>query len=179
MRRALAVPLVAVVVLASVILAQAPPQQPKPGPEHTRIGYFVGKWTGEGEMKESPFGPAGKFTSTEHNEWLPGGFFLVMHSEEKGPMGEGKALAVMGYNSEEKVYTYSAFNSMGMTESAKGRVKGDTWTWRSESKLGGKPMKTRFTIKEVSPTSYTYKFETSADGKTWSTVMEGKATKTK
>ena len=27
--------------------AQAP-QAPKPGPEHARLGYFVGKWNAEG-----------------------------------------------------------------------------------------------------------------------------------
>lgn len=43
------------------------------------MDYFVGRWTGEGDVKASPFGPAGKFMFTEDKEWLPGGFFLVMH----------------------------------------------------------------------------------------------------
>ena len=179
MKRALAVALVAMCMSAGVILAQAPPPMPKPGPAHKRIGYFVGKWTSEGEMKQSPFGPAGKYTGTDRSEWFPGGFFLVLHSDEKGPLGEFKALAVMGYNPDEKVYTYNAFNSMGMAESSRGTVQGDTWTWLSESKMGGKMTKSRFTIKEVSPTSYTYKFDTSSDGKTWTNIMEGKATKVK
>ena len=68
---------------APMLLAQAPPQMPKPGPAQKRIGYFAGHWTSEGETKPSPFGPAGKFTMKDHNEWLPWGFFLVMHSEGK------------------------------------------------------------------------------------------------
>ena len=179
MKRAAAAILLTVCVLASVTLAQAPQQPPKPGPEHKRMGYFVGHWTGEADVKASPFGPAGKSTFTEHNEWFPGGFFLVMHAVEKGPMGEGKGLAVLGYNAEEKVYTHHAFNSMGMAESAKGTVQGDTWTWTSEAKMGGKPVKSRFIIKELSPTSYSFKWETSADGRAWSTIMEGKSTKAK
>ena len=165
--------------VAQMLLAQAPPQMPKPGPAHKRIGYFAGHWTSEGETKPSPFGPAGKFSMTDRNEWLPGGFFLVMHSEGKGPMGEMKGLAVMGYKEDEKAYFYNSYDSMGMTDSAKGTLQGDTWTWTSEVKMGGKPMKSRFTIKELSPTSYTFKWETSTEGSPFAPVMEGKSNKIK
>ncbi len=73
-------------------------------------------------MKPSPFGPGGKITSKDHNEWMPGGFFLVSHSEFKGSMGEGTELSVMGYNSDEKLYTYHPFNSMGEAEASNGTV---------------------------------------------------------
>lgn len=178
-KRTLALIVVVMFVLVQAVPAQAPPQMPKPGPEHKRLGYFVGHWTSEGDMKPSAFGPGGKFSSTDHIEWFPGGFFLVLHTEEKGPMGVGKGLAMMGYKAEEKAYFYHGINSMGMTDSAKGTVQGDTWNWTSETNMGGKPMKTRFTIKELSPTSYSMKFDSSPDGRTWSTVFEGKVTKAK
>ena len=44
---------------AQVVAAQAA-QAPKPGPEHARLGYFVGKWKTEGEAKPGPMGPGGK-----------------------------------------------------------------------------------------------------------------------
>lgn len=43
--------------------------------------------------------------------------------------------------------------------------------------MRGKLIKSRFTIVETSPTAYTYKWETSEDGRTWSAIMEGKETK--
>jgi hypothetical protein len=46
-------------------------------------------------------------------------------------------------------------------------------------KIGGNPIKGRFTMKIVSPTSYTFEFEMSPDGTNWTPVMDGKATKTK
>lgn len=46
-------------------------------------------------------------------------------------------------------------------------------------KMGPQTMKGRYSMKILSPTSYTYKFEMSPDGTKWDTVMEGKATKTK
>ncbi len=179
MKRTLAVACVVLFVFAGLIFAQAPPQMPKAGPEQKRLGYFVGKWTTQGDAKESPFGPAGKFTSTDRNEWFPGGFFVVLHSNGKSPMGAVNELAVMGYNAEEKVYTYDGFDNFGFHETSKGTVQGDTWTWTSETKMGGKLMKNRFTIKELSSTSYSFKFETSTDGGAWSTIVEGKSTKTK
>jgi hypothetical protein len=43
--------------------------------------------------------------------------------------------------------------------------------------MGAQTMKGRFTEKILSPTAYTFKFEMSADGTKWDTVMDGKATK--
>ena len=40
-------------------------------------------------------------------------------------------------------------------------------------------MRGRFTVKESSPTSYTFKFEMAPDTGDFSTIMEGKAIKTK
>jgi hypothetical protein len=179
MKRASTVAVFAILIFAGAVCAQNPPQAPKPSPELKRLNYFVGHWATEAEMKPSPFGPGGKFTSKEHTEWMPGDFFLVTHSQWKGAsMGEGTGLAVMGYNADEKVYTYNAFNSMGEAEASKGKVDGDTWTWTSNEKMGGKPTKSRFTVKELSPTSYSFKFEIAPEGGDWATIMEGKATKT-
>jgi hypothetical protein len=124
-------------------------------------------------------GPGGKVTGTTHTEWMPGGFFIVLHSTgDMAGMGKFTSTAYLGYNPEDKVYTYDEFSSTGEHVSAKGTVEGDTWTWTSEDKMGGKVMKGRFTEKIVSPTSYDYKFEASIDGGDYTTFMEGKATKT-
>jgi hypothetical protein len=167
-----------VALLVTAALAQAPTGAPKPGPEHKRLSYFVGNWTYEGETKPGPFGPGGKFTGTETIEWFPGEFFLISHSEEKGPMGTSKGLSLMGYSTEEKAYTLHMINSMGAPAiSARGKLTGDTWTWTTEMKMGGKNYSGRFTIKEQSPTSYTLKLEVSTDGGPFVVQMEGKETK--
>ena len=177
MKRMVTVAMFAVLV-AGIVLAQAPPM-PKPQPEHQKLHYFVGEWKSEGEMKASPFGPAGKFTSTDHNQML-GDFFLVMHSDGSGPMGAFKEVAVMGYDAKAKKYTYAGYDSMGEHDTSSGTISGDTWTWQSpEQEMGGKKVKGRFILKEVSPSSYTYTFDSSTDGGPWTKVMEGKATKVK
>ena len=187
MKRAAAAILLTVCVFASVTLAQAPQQPPKPGPEHEWMGYFVGQWTGEYDRKASPFGPAGKFTYTEDVDktqvaWLPSGFFQVMHWESKGPEGEakGKGLTVVAYNAEEKVYYSFIFDSSGGAGVLKGTVEGDTLTLNSsEFKRDGKIMKRRYVATKLSLTSFSFKQEYSTEGGPWSTILEGKAIKTK
>jgi hypothetical protein len=165
--------------LVAGIAAQAQMQAPKPGPELKRLDYFVGTWTIEGDMKPGPMGPGGKVTGTDNVKWMDGKFFIVMNSTMKGAMGDGTSMAFMGYNTDEKKYTYNEFNSMGDATSAIGTVDGDSWTWTSDEHMGGQVMKGRYTAKELSPTSYSFKYELSQDGTSWNTVMEGKSTKTK
>jgi Protein of unknown function (DUF1579) len=176
MKRVLAVLAVAMFLLPVMVRAQAP-QMSKPGPELKKLDYFAGTWKVDGDTKPSPYGPGGKTSGTDHNEWMPGGFFLVTHSEFKTPEGDAKGLAIMGYKTDDKLYTYHEFDNTGETISATGTVEGDTWTWLSEDKMGGKMIKGRYTVQVLSPTSYKFKFESASDGGEWNTVMEGKATK--
>jgi hypothetical protein len=170
----------AVLAIAGVQLAAAQGQQPpKPGPEHQRLAYFVGKWKSEGEIKPGPMGPGGKVTSNDNCEWFEGHYSVVCRSEGTTPMGPTKSLGILGYNNEEKVYTYYATDntSMNMASVPKGRVKGDTWTYTDEGMMGGKKMKSRVIIKELSPTSYSFKMDMQGPDGKWMPVMESMNTK--
>jgi hypothetical protein len=163
---------------AQVVAAQAA-QAPKPGPEHARLGYFVGKWKTEGEAKPGPMGPGGKMTGTDTCEWYDGRFSVVCRSDGTGPWGPTKSIGILGYSTEEKVYTYYGVDNSPMTMATvpKGTIQGKTWSYTDESMMGGKKTKSRVTINEVSPTEYTFKMELQgADGK-WAPMMESKSTK--
>jgi hypothetical protein len=164
--------------LLAALSVQAQMGPSTPAPELKKLDFMAGDWTSEGDMKPGPGMPGGKFSISSHAEWMEGNFFLVEHSNaDMAAMGKFKELAVMGYDPDRKVYTYHAFNSMGQDETSAGTMDGDTWTWLSDEHFGGTTMKGRFTMKVLSPTSYTMKFELSPDGTNWMTAMEGKATK--
>ncbi len=152
---------------------------PKPGPEHAKLGYFVGKWQGEGMMNASPFGPGGKMTSTDTCEWWDKKFAVVCHNEGMGPTGPTKGIGIISYNPTEKVYTYYGLGNDGQawTTVPRGTVDGTTWTYLDESKMGAETMTTRYVIKETSPTSHTWKWELQGEGGTWTTVAEGRSTR--
>ena len=176
---ALAIGILLALTCVGAALGQAPSGPPKPGPEQQKLAYFAGKWTSEGEMKPGPFGPGGKFTFTETCEWFAGGFALVCHSDGKMPEGTVKGLSIMGYDPAEKTYIYFETNSMGENIFSRGTVEGDTWTWANESKMDGKPVRVRFTLKQASADSATYKLEMATGDEPLKLVMEGKQTRMK
>jgi hypothetical protein len=177
MRTVFAIPGWLALVVGLVLSARAQNELPKPAPELKKLDYFAGTWTARGEIKPGPMGPGGQVTGTNRVRWMQGGFFLVTDSDFNGPMGKGTETAYMGYDSDAKSYTYDSFNSLGEADHAKGKLDGDTWTWESETRIGPQAMKARLTIKTVSSSMYKFRFETSPDGKTWSTVLEGTDTK--
>ncbi len=158
----------------SLLFAQAPPAPPKPGPEHKKLEYFVGKWTVESEIKANEFVPAGKTVSTETCTLGPGGFYVESRAEG-GQLPT--RLAIIAYDSHAKVYTSYYANSVGLVGTATGSVNGNTWAWMVEDKFAGNVIKGRTTITTSSPTQYTIKYEMADEKGGYTTIVEGKATK--
>jgi len=160
----------------SLLLAQAPPAPPKPGPEHKKLEYLVGKWTVESEVKANKYMPAGKGVSTETCTLGPGGFYVECRNE--GNEGQlPPRLAIIAYDSHAKVYTSYYASSVGFVGVGTGTVNGNTWTWMVEDKYAGKSVKGRTTITTLSPTQYTIKYEMADEKGGYTTVTEGTATK--
>jgi len=166
--------LAAAVLAGAIALAQ---QAPSPGPEVKKLEPFAGKWKGEAEMKPGPWGPGGKMTSESECTWFEGGFQLICRESGTSPMGKMKSEAVLGWSPEEKVYKYQGFDSMGMMSTATGTVSGTTFTWKGTDRMGGKTIHSRYTVKLETPTTQSFKWETSEDGKSWTVAAEGKSTK--
>ena len=56
-------------------------------------------------------GPGGKFTTSDTCEWWEGKYSVICRSEGKMPMGPSKSLGILGYNTEEKVYTITVWTT--------------------------------------------------------------------
>jgi hypothetical protein len=167
--------------LAGTAAAEQAAGPPQPSAEQKKLGYFVGNWKSEGVVKENPFMPAGKMISTDRCEWFAGNFAVVCHTEGSGPMGPMKGLGVMGYSAEEKVYTYFGLDNSGMsmTTIPRGTVTGADWVYNDESTMGGKKVKSRYALTEVSPTEYTFRWQMADEKGAWITLMEGTSRKSK
>jgi hypothetical protein len=178
MKKIAGLPLMAVLIFAgaATIFAQDAGGPPKPGPEHAKLGFFVGKWSSEGDLKPGPYGPGGKFTFTEDCDWLSGNFAVLCHSDGQLLGMSVKGLSVMSYNPEEKAYVYFESNNMGENTYSKGTVDGDTWTWKNDALMNGKTVHSQFTLKQLSGDSASYKYEM---GDPLALIMEGKQTRQK
>ena len=173
----------AAVMILAALPAEAPAQEtkaPEParsGPEHAKLGYFVGKWHSTGTLKPGPWGEGGPTSGDDDCTMMSGGFFVVCRSESSSPLGKVSSLFLLGYDSPRELYTWNAFNSRGENESAEGTVSGKVWTYLGGIAAGDQALHTRYTITEKSAVSYGFKAEVSDDETTWTTVMEGHVTK--
>ena len=170
-----AIPLIA----AQLALAPAArAQEPAPGPEIQKMAYYLGTWTGEGESKAGPFGPAGKLSSTTTCEWFAGGFHLVCRGEENGPTGKRTFLNIRAYDEKTKAYTEYGISSLGESEyNTGGTIVGNKKTFAFTLDMGGKPLALRYTEVQESSTLFTYLAEASVDGGPWAEIAEGKVRK--
>lgn len=166
---------------APALSAQNPPAPPQPGPAQQKLAYFVGRWTSTGDMKAGPMGPGGKMSGTDVCEWFQGGWHVVCRGEGLSPMGASKSMGILGYDSERQRYTFYGIDNSGMGsgDMAYGQVSGDAWSWEGETMMGGQAVKQRYTIKQLSPDSYSFEFSMSMAGGPWATVVTGTETRVK
>ncbi len=151
-----------------------------PGPEHKKLDVAVGSWTYEGVEQPSGLGPGGTWVGVEQFEWLPGGFFLRMNREAKGPGGDTRHSIIFGYDSVAKTHTGQWYDfTAGGAASATIEVLGNTWLWSATGHSGeGVAFEERCTVTwAAAGTSYALTCEIATDGKPWSPYYEGTYTK--
>jgi hypothetical protein len=168
-----------VTVATHTALGQTPPGPPAPGPEHQRLQFFVGNWKYEGEIKESPFGPAGKLAAaTQSCEWFEGGFHVICRSDMTGPEGNEKELEVLAYDRDRRTYTRYNIGSSGQSAFAIGRLDGNTWHWQGEGTIEAKTARFDLSWTETSADSLVFKADVTVDGRR-TTLMQGTAKRMK
>jgi hypothetical protein len=154
-----------------------PGAMPKAGPEYQRLAYFVGTWNFSGEAKAGPMGPAGPVTFKEVCELMDGGWALVCRSDGKAPTGPTRAVSIMSYDAAKNAYTYTAAESNMPAFTAIGQLAGAAWNWNTEMSMGGQTVKTRVTVTETGPSTYTFTMELAMGSGPFTTMVSGKATK--
>jgi Protein of unknown function (DUF1579) len=134
--------------------------------------YFVGRWSFEWDMPESPFGPAGRVTGTEVTTGLEGRFF-ESHYEGEGPQGRFNGRAVIIYNREAKTLARHETDSRGFSLLMTGTVGADlggAFTIYYESapfSYAGKLLRLKLTKTMTSPVFYRVRAQLATDGNTF------------
>lgn len=157
------VPLTIAIMLLFSVSVRTPAQQAA-GPEHERLGFWVGEWS------YVVGGGSGTLTA----ERL-GDFFIQMTEAYTSPAGNTvRILSVIGYDPAEKAYTWHRYWSSGYSDAAKGWVHDDTWRFVIDEPVG---RKARVTMVEESPDVIVFKWERSVEGGPWEVTSEGRTTK--
>jgi|WetSurMetagenome_2_1015567.scaffolds.fasta_scaffold668853_1 hypothetical protein len=176
MKRLLAI---VVLVLAMPCLALAQTAPAKPGPEHKKLGSWVGDWTYEGQSKATPAGPAGPVSGKMSVQSIVGGFGVEFRGAEKGPAGATDWVEIDSYDPVQKKYTWNSIDSGGGSMTVTYTFDGVTGSFSGVQVSGGKPFQLRGTfVFAADLKSVVQKNEVLVDGK-WLPSYEGKAIKVK
>ncbi len=153
--------------------------KPDAGPELKRLGWLVGSWKLDGESKGSPLLPAGKISATLDGQWFSGGSQLVCLYNVMYPNGPAQELSVYGYDSEAKAYWNYDMDSTGLNSFGKVIIQETGWTHVWDFKVGGKSVKMRLVLFDITPNGCAWKNDYSMAGSPWTLFAEGKAIKVK
>jgi hypothetical protein len=171
---------IGVLALGPILAQDAAPTPPKPGPEVAKLSTFLGTWNGTADVKASPFGPAGKMTWSETCDWFEGGFQVVCKSTADTPQGKRQSMSILSWDPDAAAYEYHSIDSGGTSHMAEGSVtSGGTWTFGSESSMQKQIVRSRYTLRNPTPTTKTFTFEMQRERGGWVVVSEGSMEKTK
>ena len=143
------------------------PDDPMPPPN---LDYFIGAWSFEWNVPESPLGPPGKLKGTEvfRKDAKSGAYESEIVGE--GPEGSIKGHATTRYNEKDKVVTRSETGLFGISLTKVGPIGGDlggyyTIFWETAPfKREGKTIKLKGKTLMLSPANYRVQVQISVDG---------------
>ncbi|MEO7157885.1 MAG: hypothetical protein ABI039_10005 [Vicinamibacterales bacterium] len=131
--------------------------------------YFLGKWTFEWSMPESPLGPAGPYTGTTTIAKINETFYEAL-TEGDGPNGPFKIREVLAYQKDSKTLAREVTDSRGFSYLQFGPVGGDLggiYNIHFESApfmANGKSVRVRNVMRLLSPLNYRVATSISVDG---------------
>lgn len=163
-----------IALILSLLFLQQPsrptdPTDPMPPPD---MDYFLGAWTFEWNVPESPLGPAGKIKGKETYRKIQGTAY-ESEIEGEGPTGAFKGRATTSYNEKEKLVTRSETGLFGVMQTKTGPIGGDlggyyTIYWESAPiKKNGRTIKLKGKTLMLSPAHYRLQVQISVDGGPW------------
>ena len=131
--------------------------------------YFLGKWTFEWSMPETPLGPAGPYSGTTTVSKVNETFYEAL-TEGEGPNGGFKIREVIAYHKDNKTLARHVTDSRGFSYLQFGPVGGDLggiYNIHFESApftVNGKSVRLRNAMHLLSPLNYRVASSISVDG---------------
>ncbi len=154
-----------------------PAGPPKPAPEMSPLVYFSGTWDCTGKAFATPMGPEHPTEATVHSALGLGGFWHLMHYDEKKTAANPTpyhAAIFLGYDAALKTFVLRCLDSFGgyCAESGKGWT-GDTFVMEGPVGGAGPMTATRDTFTKKSATELMHAGELQGpDGKWMKTDEE-------
>jgi hypothetical protein len=173
----------AALLLLPTVSAQQPPDQPRgqmpalgrPTQSDDQVplfdfdAYFIGTWSFEWLVPESPLGPSGDITGTITYQAIDGRFYEA-ETQAKGPAGKITIRERIAYHKENKTISRHVVDSRGFSYLQIGPVGGDLggfYNINLESEPfthKGRTIRIRDSMRLVSPVNYRVSTTIAVDG---------------
>jgi hypothetical protein len=143
------------------------PTDPMPPPN---MDYFVGTWSFDWNVPESPLGSGGKMRGRETYKKILDSPVYESDIQGEGPDGPFKGRAITSYDEKEKLVSRYEIFSYGLSTLKTGTIGGDlggyyTIYWESTPvKKNGHVVKFKGKTQMLSPAHYKLQIEISVDG---------------
>jgi hypothetical protein len=150
---------------------------PQPTPEHKRLHLMAGSWTSEETIHSSPWDPNGGPAKgrSEARVALDGFCVVTDYEQEKNGRVGYRGHGVYGYDAGQKKWFMQWQDNMTPAAATPvwGTWDGDVLTFQTQSPARHH----RYVYKFGKPGTYAFSIETSKDGASWSTYMDGRFTR--
>jgi uncharacterized protein DUF1579 len=149
-------------------------EMPRPTGEHERLQALAGSWVGQERLLPSPFDPVGGTAvgRMQARMALDGFYLIADYEQERNGQVNFRGHAVYGWDPRGRCYTMHWFDSIGIEHDAPGlgSWEADTLSLVHETRHTGS---SRYTY-VVGDGEYQMQLEHAPDGKTWTTILEGR-----
>src|SRR5258708_2747451 len=173
MKRFFSTTVLLVFVLVPLAMGQETKQPATQSPVE-KLGAFIGKWEGTGEMVNSPFSKGGKNSGETNCAWSPNHGYLVCDQIVHLPEGTQNDLSLYTYNESDKSYAFFGHSRNDRNvRTPKLTIEGNIWTYFVEFDDGPKHMRIRTVNEFKSASLVTWRSEFSEDGTNWTAMGSG------
>lgn len=141
------------------------------GQDNSELGFYVGRWTEEGQSRATASAAFGRISGEESCAWFSGGPSVVCRETTQDQVGETDSIYILGYDRAKQVYTLSGTDNTGRLYSGTGTVSGGVWRWTAEARAGGVVTPMRYTFRSGANGSRTMDVEIAAGKGAWSKIV--------
>lgn len=161
----------AMAVVAVCWLGGAALQAQGNGTDGSQLGFFLGKWTVQGQSRSTPTGAYSAATGTETCAWFSGGPAIVCRETLKDATGETDSIYILSYDPAKKQYSVHGTDNTGAITAATGTLSQGVWSWTGSIRdAGGASTPARFTFRQAPGGGRTMDVEVMSKG-TWAKIV--------
>lgn len=135
------------------------------GAEGSQLGFYIGRWTVEGQSRSTPTGAFGRISGNETCAWFSGGPAMVCRETTQDSSGETDSIYILSYDPAKKQYFMHGTDNTGRMTTLTGTLAAGVWKWQGDSRAAdGTVTPTRYTFRESTGGARTMDVEVQAKG---------------